>query len=282
MIFSQITVKTSAMTGNSVFDYAHYKTYLNAKIRLRDERGYKSKIAQALSCDLGYVSRVLNGDAHFSLEQTDALNAFLVHSPLESQFFLSLVSKERAGTVSLRKHFESQLATLLQQRLNIESRIQPTRALSTADQARYYSSWQYSAVHLMLAIPAFQTADAIQARLRLSHKRVHEILDFLVSIGLAKQERKNFVIGSQAIHLGNDSSFIAQHHANWRMKAVELLESENPSATHYSSVVSIGKKDLAKIKETLIQVIESIRSTVRDSGDEVVWCYNLDWFPVVD
>lgn len=270
------------MSGISVFDHAHYKTYLNAFIRLRDERGYKSKLAKALNCDLGYVSRVLNGDAQFSLEQADALNTFLVHGTLESQYFLGLVSKERAGTRSLRKHFETQLEGLLQQRLNIENRIQPTHSLSNADQARYYSSWRYAAVHLMLAIPEFQTADAISARLKLTSARVHEILDFLISIGLAQQERKNFVIGPQAVHLEKDSPFIAQHHMNWRMKAVEFLGSENVSSAQYSSVVSIGKKDLPKVKEALIQAIESIRKTVRNSEDEVVWCYNLDWFPVVD
>lgn len=269
------------MADVSVFDYADYKVYLNAFIRARDERGYKSRIAKALKCDLGYVSRVLNGSAHFSLEQADDLNTFFSHAPLESQFFLLLVSRERAGTASLRAHFKNEIERALEKRLTIQNRILPTRTLTEADQARYYSSWLYSAIHLMLAIPAFQTASAIQNELKLSSKKVHEILAFLVHLGVAKQEKNHFVITSSGIHLGKDSPFIAQHHTNWRNRAVDSLESENPLATHYSSVISIGKEDLPKVNEILIGAIETIRKVVRTSGNETVWCYALDWFPVV-
>ena len=91
----------------AIFEYTDYKAFLESWIASRPQggRGIKSKMAQAMRCQLAYLSQVLNGPAHLSLEQAEALNGILDHSHEEGDFFLLLLQRARAGTPGLRKHF---------------------------------------------------------------------------------------------------------------------------------------------------------------------------------
>ncbi|HMT03202.1 MAG TPA: hypothetical protein PKD00_07860, partial [Burkholderiales bacterium] len=52
----------------------------------------------------------------------------------------------------------------------------------------------------------FQNKDAIAKRLGISTKRAAEILEFLISIGLARYQDGGYVVGTARMHLGSDSS----------------------------------------------------------------------------
>ncbi len=80
------------MTEKSLFEYLSYKTYLKAALENKPSggHGFRSKIAAALGCQVSYISQVLNKEAHFSLEQAEALNSLLGHTDEESEFFSCL------------------------------------------------------------------------------------------------------------------------------------------------------------------------------------------------
>src|ERR1700733_19454 len=109
---------------NSVFDYKEYKRYLRDFIRSQPSGGHglRSKIAEALSCHITYVSQVLNKGAHFSLEQADELSRFLGHTKDEGNYFLLLVQVERAGTTSLKNKFKDQIEVIREKRLVLKDR----------------------------------------------------------------------------------------------------------------------------------------------------------------
>ncbi|OFZ01781.1 MAG: hypothetical protein A2070_01290 [Bdellovibrionales bacterium GWC1_52_8] len=121
--------------------------------------------------------------------------------------------------------------------------------------AHYYSAWYYSAIHLLIAIPEFQTKEALHRRLRISLKKVSEVLAFLLECGLASEDRGRYTPGITSIHLGNDSPTIAKHHTNWRMHAIQALEHETPEELHYSSAVSIAREYMPRIRKVLTQAI---------------------------
>ncbi len=144
----------------------------------------------------------------------------------------------------------------------------------------FYSSWIYGAIHVMLTIPEFQTKEAIAKYLNLSLKKTAEILEFLVSIGLAKQSVSGrFEIGEARIHLGSDSPLISKFHTNWRMQAIRSLEKEDlKEDLHYSSAVTLSEEDFLKIKSLLVKHIEEIKAIIRDSSAEGVHCFSIDLF----
>jgi uncharacterized protein (TIGR02147 family) len=267
----------------SVFEFTSYKAYLLAWIQSRPHqgRGERSRIAVTLRCQLAYVSQVLNGPAHFSFEQAEALNQLLNHTDDEADFFHLLVQLERAGTSALKSRIQRKIKKILNDRLILRNRLEFEETLSREDQAIYYSSWYYAGVHVAVAIPALQTREALVRALRLPVSRVTQILEFLVSRGLVEESKGRYSTGNTRIHLESDSPMIAKHHVNWRMQAVQAIEKESADELHYSSVITASEGDIPRIREVLVKAIEQIREIVKPSKDEALYCYSLDLFNLV-
>lgn len=266
----------------TVFDFSDYKAYLSHYLDAQKAKGhgFRSKIARALNCQVAYVSQVLNRGAHFSLEQAEELNEFLGHDKEESEYFILLVQMNRAGTKKLKARFEDQLRRITDKRALLRERIEIKERLEEKDQIKYYSSWYYSAIHILTTIPEFQTKSAIAERLGLGAETLNEALSFLSEVGLVRQEQNKLVPGLTRLFLGSNSPLVAKHHTNWRMRAIQSFDEEIENDLHYSVVVSIAEKDIATIKELFIKSIESARKIIRESKEEDLHCINLDFFRV--
>jgi uncharacterized protein (TIGR02147 family) len=261
-----------------VLDFRDYKAFLLQTLEQTQKRGARSELARTLQCQPGYVSRVLSGDAHFSLEQADAVNRFLGHNEEESQYFILLVEHARAGTSTLRAHFLKQIEQAQERHLNLKNRFKIQNRLSSEDQTVYFSHWHFAAIHAFLSVPAFKTKEAIAKQLYLPLKRVSEVIDYLMRVGLIELRDGKYVSGAARLHLGNDSPVIAKHHINWRLQAIQSLERDTGEDLHYSSVVSLSAADVLEIKRQIVKTIESIKGVVRDSKEETVACFSLDFF----
>lgn len=266
--------------NKSVFDYRDYKKYLRDVIKSRPNggRGIRSSLASVTACQNAYITRVIDGSAHFSLEQAHAINKFLVHSKEESRFFLLLIQFNRAGSHDLREELSEQIDEVLEKRLILKDRLDVKKTLSRADQAVYYSNWLYTTIHFMLTIPEFQTKEAIAHHLALPTKTVANILEFLESVGLAIQQGNIFKTGIARIHLEGDSPMISKHHTNWRIRAIQAVDSRKSDDLHYSSVITIAKKDAYEVRSIMVKAIEEIRALVKESKEERIYCYLLDFF----
>lgn len=264
-----------------IFDYLSYRNYLKDWIQAHpgNGRGLKSGIAEAIHCQVSYVSRVLQGAAEFSLEQADALNAFVGHSRPESEFFLLLVQYERAGSVSLENHFKRQIDEILQKRLLLKERLQIKDSLSLEAQATYYSSWYYAAIHMLISIEKFQAKQVLAETLDISLAKVSEVLEFLTSLGLATLNKNgHYELGLGRIHLGSDSPLVSKHHCNWRLQAVRSLENPQEKNLHYSVLTGISDEDAVIIRELLVRSVSEIMEIVHASKQQGVHALNLDFF----
>jgi uncharacterized protein (TIGR02147 family) len=266
----------------SIFEFLDYKQYLNDYIdsRPRKGRGFRSLLASTVGCQVTYLSRILNGDAHLSLEQAEKANVLLGHSVEEGDFFILLLQLNRAGTSQLKERFQRQIHEILQKRLSLKNRLAYKKGLNREDQATYYSSWHYSAIHMLLGIPEFQTKEALAKRIGLPAGTVSNILEFLVSVGLVVPKGSHFEMGQTHIYLENDSPMIARHHINWRMQAVRSIDRARPEDLHYSSVITVSHSDSMKIRDILVKAIEQIRPVVRASSEEALFSYAFDFFEV--
>lgn len=263
----------------SVFDFSSYKIYLRALCGQKGTRsGLKSAIAVEARCSTTYVSHVLNGAQNFSLEQAERLNRLLKHSHEESHYFLLLVHRERAGTVSLREYYDRQIQEVQQSRRNIQRRLGKDEPLSGEDLSRYYSSWMYGAIHVALSIPRLQTASDLAKKLQIAEAKVRQILEFLTITGLARNNNGRFTIGPTHIHLGNKSVSIGKHHTNWRMRAIDSLNYETTQDLHYSAAVTLSQQDVEKIRDYLLGVIQAAADTIEKSKEEKIYCLAMDFF----
>jgi uncharacterized protein (TIGR02147 family) len=268
--------------AKDIFDYRDYKAYVRAMISSQSKggRGIRMALAKAMGSPVSHISQVLGGSSHFSMEQAEAVNGYFGHTEEEAGFFLLLLQLSRAGTPALKKRLQNQIQQIIEKRLVLKDRLGVKSSITSEDQTTFYSSWLYGAIHVMLSIKKFQSKEAISSYLGISLKRTAEILEFLVSIGLAVQkEPGRFEIGTSRIHLGNDSPMISKFHTNWRMQAVRSLEKENfKNDLHYSSVVTVSDSDVVKIKSILVKNIDEIKSIIRESPEEGVHCFSIDFF----
>lgn len=265
---------------NSIYDYKDYKIYLRDALvaRTENKRGERTKLAVFLSCHTAYVSQVLNGAAHFSLEQGERVNLFFGHSKEQALFFLFLIQLARAGTPGLRKTFEEQLRLMKEKQFVLKDRLEFKKTLSREDQAVFYSSWHYGAIHVLVSVPGCHSERGISEYLRLPVERVAEVLQFLVSLNLVTRKDGRYTIGTSHIHLEHDSPMISKHHINWRLQGIQSLDQVGPTDLHYSSVITASKADASRIQAALVEAIERVRAVVKESKDEEGYCYSLDFF----
>lgn len=264
------------MAIKTVFEHAGYKSFLRELVKFR--RGEKLKLSQFLKCNPGYISQVLNAEAQLSLEQAERACRFFSLTEDEARFFLLLVQKDRAGTRELEAVFSQQIRQILDSRMQLKNRLDFTKSVSKEHQAIYYSSWHYVGIHMALALPELKTKRAVSSHLGLPLKRVSEVVAFLIEAGLIEERGDYYYTGPVSIHLGSDSALLSKHHANWRMKAVESLDASQAQDLHYSSIVTIAKSDVTLAREILVRAVEEVRSLIRNSKEDSLYCYCLDLF----
>ena len=265
----------------NVFDFSDYRLYLAQRFGgLRKRTGQRSEAALALGCHSTFISHVFQGKVDFSLEQADKLNEFLGHSEPESHFFLLLLQKTRAGTPHLKKYFESQIESILKERSILATRVPENRSISKTDESRFYSSWIYGAIHVLLSIPAFQSKEALSRYLNIPASIISEVLEFLVSLQLAVYENGLYKMGPSHVHLSGASENIGKHHSNWRLQAMRSVDFKKSDDLHYSAVVTLSHSDVALIKERILANMNLNLETIKQSKEEVAYVYCFDFFPL--
>lgn len=266
--------------STTIYDFAHYKDFLVHHMGpKRQRRGLNAALAQALRCQPTFISHVVRGTAELSQEQAEAAGRFFGLQKEDLAFFLLLVQRDRAGSPELRALVHEQIEERLASRAKVGSRVANANALNKVDQARYYSAWHFMAIHIGVTIPELGTRPKLAKFFQLPLAKVNEVVDFLAAKGLLEEDAKgNLRTGQSEIHLGNDSENIVKHHLNWRLRAMESLDRETAQDLHFSSVLSISRADLPRLREILLQSIEKGGELIRKSKEEELCSFTIDLF----
>lgn len=265
-----------------IFDFEDYKSFLKAWIASQPHKGHgsKAKIARAVNCQTAYISQVVLSSSHLSLEQSERLAGFFQLSEEETEFFFLLVQKDRAGSETLKRYFLKQIKKIQNRRAQLKNRVGEKAILNLDAQATYFSSWIYSAIHVLATIFEYQSKESISRRLQLPTAILNETLAFLISSDLLIEENGKLKSGSARMHLPHDSPLISKHHMNWRLRAIRDLEIRRDDNLHYSSCVSISQKDVVVIREQLLRAIEATKKIIKGSSEEMLYSFCLDFFEV--
>jgi len=270
----------------NIFEFKDYKKYLNSLILGQPNRGrgLRLKLAGAAQCQVAYVSHVLSGTNHFSLEQAEGVARFFDLSTEETEYFFLLVQYARAGTHRLRTHFQREIEKRAARFLTLKNRVKIQTSLTSEDQARYYSTWHYSAVHMALTIPRLRRLEALSNYLGFPPKRTKQILGFLVEKNLVESKSGEYFPKESLLHLDKRSPLIIQHHTQWRLKAIEALTethaSEKEESVHYSLCFSVSEADAAVLKNQFASFIQRCSEIIKPSQEEKLYSMALDLFEV--
>ncbi len=264
----------------NIFDYNEYRNIIKHLIAIkpRKGRGLIGSIAKYIGAHPTVVSLVLHGDREFSQEQAFGICNYFGFSQMETEYFLLLLQYERAGTTNLKNFYKLKIEEIKKNSLNIAKRMEVERKLTDLERAIFYSKWTYMATWLFLAVDDGQTLESVMQRFSIPRPEAIEIINFLKSVGLCSLENGLYKVQSQYIHLEFGSPFLARHHSNWRIKALQRIDDLSEDELMYTVPFAISKKDFALVRENLLQVIKSSMKTILASPSEEVACMTIDLF----
>ena len=265
----------------SVFEFTDYKAFLRAQIEAHSEtRGYQTKLAEAAGCQRAFVSQVLHGEAQLTFDHAAGLCDFWKFRETESDYFIELLQLARAGTPALRSLVQRRLEAIQIQHSELSTKFKSTGKLSEAEQSVYYSNWIYSAIHVLTSIGSFQTETALADRLGVDIAIVRAALNELEGLRLIEKKSGKWKPSERNLFLPRQSHMTYMHHANWRMQALEDVQSNNSSSVHYSSLHAASAKDLERLREMILDFLKEAKTLIEPSPEEDMICLNIDYFKV--
>lgn len=246
----------------------------------RKSRGASARLAEVIGIHTTTLSQILSGTKPLSLEHASLIADHFSFTELETDYFLALVQLSRAGNPSLIKKLNSQIKKLRLQARDLSKTLEGSSGLNFEAQAQFYSDWRYSAIRVLSSIDEYNSLESIAARLSLSRSEAKKITDFLVRTGLCEYSGTRLVPGPNYTHLPANSPLISKFHSNIRVKAMEHHARLSEDDLCYSSLFSIGKKDLDKVGAILIAAIKEINQ-IRDSSDpQTLRLIGIDWIEI--
>ncbi|MDA8793839.1 DUF4423 domain-containing protein, partial [Bacteriovoracaceae bacterium] len=240
-----------------IFDYDSYRVYLTEIFNRKGNRGIRTRLAEYLNCQAGFISQVLSGGkVHFSLEHIEKIATFLEFSYDEKKFFITLYLFEKSGSVDLENYFKLEVEELRRQFQDIGKKIKTrNKELNDYQKSVYYSHWGYITIHMLVSLEDCNTIRRIQQRTKLNESFVLEILNFLLDCQLIEKTNNRFIIGPTRIHLSKSSPLLKLLHTNMRQLAVNKMDHQAEENLHYSSVLVFGKDDIEKVRHLILNFI---------------------------
>lgn len=263
-----------------IFEFKDYRLYLSGW--LEEARTLKksnlSRLAESIGVHTSFLAHVLKGSKNLSFEQAAEMSDAIGHTAHEREFFYALLQIERAGTVKLRKYWQEKRDAIKKEREGLRSRMGAHHELTDRERAVFYSSWIYVAIFVSTDIEGGQTLEQIAERFHLTRAKAQEILEFLVKTGICVLEGARYKMGTNRIYVPNDSPLVVKHHTNWRIRAMQKMDTREDAELFFTSPMSISKADFARVREVFAKAIEETMAICRDSKSEEVVNLNIDLF----
>ncbi len=264
----------------SVFKYKNYKGFLKHYISQlpKKGRGEINKIATYLSVSSTLISQILAGEKDFSIEQAKGITEYLGLSDIDADYFILLVQRDRAGTVSLKNYYEQKISSVREKALKVADRISVTRTLTDLERSVFYSSFMYASVWLYTSTSEKgRSIDEVMNHFSLSRNKALEIIKFLHESQLCTESNGYYKMGTQSTHVEKGSPYLLHHYRNWRIKAIEQSENLRDEELMYSAAVSLSRKDFDHLREEMVQFIKEFLGKTHESPAEDIAFLNLDF-----
>lgn len=265
----------------SIFEFSDYKKYLLSIIS--DENYSVTELSKSIGCQRSYLSRVINSNLNLSSDHVFKLNQFLNLDDLQSQALYLMVEYERSGLSEYKEKLTKEITTLRNKYLDLKNKVKSKEVLINdinTYQSIYYSSWIYSAVHMITSIKEFQTITAIADHLKLNEKLVLSILQTLKEFKLVEKDNDHWIWRTGDTHLAKEHSLNAIHQQNWMHQALVDIHSRSEDSIHYSIIQTISKEDFQLLSQKIVQWISQYSKISTPSKPEDLICFRVDFFKV--
>lgn len=260
-----------------VYEFESYKEFLKSYIKENKKPGIIGELANASGCDRSYLSQIFNSKVQLTPDHLNGICEFLDLNEEEENYLTLLLLYERASDLNYKKKLEFKIKQTQNRKLSVSEKITSESIdLNSEYLKMYYSSWIYSAIHILSSNNDYQTPESIAQKLNLKISKVKKCLDDLRKHNLVSFDGKKYKHNGQNLHLAIDSPLVLQNHLNWRVEAVK--DSDNKDSLHYTSVFTVSKSHIKDIKKNILKLIENKRKLVTESGTEELCVFCCDFF----
>lgn len=266
----------------SLYNYNNYREFIVSWLKEQPNqgRGLAQRLSKELRVSTVLISQIFNGTRTLQSDYAFGIANFIGLNTNETEFFLTLVEYEHAGTDVYKSYLKKKIEAMKGDAREVKNRVAKDIILSEEVKAQFYSHWHYSAIRLASDIPGVQTARDISEFLNIPLLKVQIILKFLVDKGLCSHEGGKYKMAVQSTHLESDSPWIYSRQLQWRQKSLQSMEVEDENALYYTGPMVISKKDVVLIREMLVKSIKEITDKARQSPSEKLVCLTVDWFAI--
>jgi uncharacterized protein (TIGR02147 family) len=265
----------------NIYDFADYKEIVRHQIKEnKNIKGYRSRLAMHIGCQKSFFSQVLRTHVHFTPDHVASLCEEWGLNEQESDYFLTLLHYARAGSPSLKRYLKKKLAQFRENRGQPSKRILWPELGAESAALQYYSSWIWSAVHILVSNPEMTSSDRIAQQLNLPKNLVEEVLSWLEQKKMIQKNFKGWTVLSTQLHLNANSPMHETHQSNWLQRALFDLQGRNANSLHYSSVFTVDEETFQSLKRSLVDHIEKMNQKIIPAPAEQLVCLSTHLFRV--
>src|ERR1017187_2260631 len=151
---SNIVRKGNMSKSLDIFSFSDYRKYIRAWLveARREKTSNLSRLSQKIGVHTTFLAHILSGSKNLSFEQAVELSEAFGHTKIEEEYFFALLQLERAGSVKLKKYWESKKERIKSDRKKLNTRVGEHHELTQEQRAIFYSSWIYVAIFVATAI----------------------------------------------------------------------------------------------------------------------------------
>jgi uncharacterized protein (TIGR02147 family) len=262
-----------------IYRHESYRDLVQALIDESEDRGVRSRLAEAASCSPSWVSRALSGTVQLTPDQALAVANYFRLNENEIEFLLALVELERAATPLLRKRIRRRIDQLRFDAKGAGLFVKTEDSVSEEHATRYYSSWVYAAIHVATMIDRLSIVE-LASRLRIDERAMETALEKLAEMGLVVAKAGKWEATPKNVHLSSKHQMANLAHVGLRNRTIQFLQ-ENPdqsSGFHYSAVHCLSRVDSDRIRTILKETTMAVRKVIEPSKEETLAVFCVDWY----
>lgn len=245
-----------------------YREIIASEItRNQQIKAYKKKLSEAGGFHPAYLSQILAGAAHLTVDQASLLCDFWEYDDRMSEFFIALVSVEKASAESLKKrlrHRLSELRTIVSQ---------PERVVKTEHSLDYlqaqtvFSSSDFYAVLAAIRLPQIKSEGELSDFLKIHIAHVKCILKQLDDLQVI-EPFDDFWRPRTDSHglLVNNKSFthdlVSSLHSKFSQAYIN-----NYHSICYAAVIPLTNDNYNALKMEMRDLMQKYYSVPEDNGD---------------
>lgn len=240
-------------------------------------RGESLKLAQFLNVKPSLVSTILNTDRHFSIEQIYDLSEYLNLNEIETDYFISLATIEKAGTVKLKEYWTNQRNKIAENAKKLKTRMHFENELTEEQKLTYLSDPIYSFIRVLSTLKHGVDLDLINHLSGRSVEDIQKALNFLINNNLIKKKNNKLFSSEKLIYFDRESPHFLRHHLNWRVNQLVRMSNLNNFDLNLNFPCTLDKESFEKSREILVTAFKQIVELVKDAEPNEMAVLTIDF-----